>query len=142
MFPGETHLKGKADVQSDILPIWGFTQHFGEVWDFSLNTIRPDYPADWHRAHFYSKGACGSSEKPFPSPVSAQYFSYLLTCSGIIVSFISLEEISWFLASRKLTHFFSPLIGLAVQGGSKAVVYLSFFCRGDGNHLGLEPPGP
>ena len=52
MFPGETHLKGKADVQSDILPIWGFLQHFEEVWDFSINTIRPDYLADWHRAHF------------------------------------------------------------------------------------------
>ena len=36
-----------------------------------------------------------------------------------------LGEISWFLASRKLTHFFRPLIGLAVQDGSKAVAYLS-----------------
>ena len=36
-----------------------------------------------------------------------------------------LGEISWFLAPRKLTHFFRPLIGLAVQDGSKAVAYLS-----------------
>ena len=55
----------------------------------------------------------------------AQHFSYLLICSGIIVSCTKLGEISWFLAPRKLTHFFRPLIGLAVQDGSKAVAYLS-----------------